>query len=152
MDYFWLFEVLCPIENFSLIWRRHHYQWVIPILKNHGEGSLACHIHCDTGHTFIMVIFKVPYHSHLLRLAVELSLSVLVTYVSRDLGSNSELPHTRRTLLIKEKYLSILIRCRVWAIVANYTCTSKCLKTTRDKHVLVTISVLPYMKYDVTYM
>ena len=77
---------------------------------------------------------------------------VLVTYVSRDLGSNSELPHTRRTLLIKEKYLSILIRCRVWAIVANYTCTSKCLKTTRDKHVLVTISVLPYMKYDVTYM
>ena len=30
------------------------------------EGSLACHTYCDTGHPFIMVIFKAPLHSHLL--------------------------------------------------------------------------------------
>ena len=29
------------------------------------ESSLACHTHCDTGHPFIMVIFKDPWHSHL---------------------------------------------------------------------------------------
>ena len=30
------------------------------------EGSLAWHTYCDTGHPFIMVIFKDLWHSHLL--------------------------------------------------------------------------------------
>ena len=30
------------------------------------EGSLACHIYCDMGHPFIMVISEDPWHSHLL--------------------------------------------------------------------------------------
>ena len=30
------------------------------------EGSLACHIYCDTGHPFKMVISEDPWHSHLL--------------------------------------------------------------------------------------
>ena len=30
------------------------------------EGFLTCHTHCDTGVPFIMVIFEVPWHSHLL--------------------------------------------------------------------------------------
>ena len=30
------------------------------------EGSLACHIYCDTGHPFIMVISEDPWHSPLL--------------------------------------------------------------------------------------
>ena len=30
------------------------------------EGSLACHTYCDTGHSFIMVAAKDPWHSHLL--------------------------------------------------------------------------------------
>ena len=29
-------------------------------------GSLACHTHCDTGQSFIMVIFEDSWHSHLL--------------------------------------------------------------------------------------
>ena len=31
------------------------------------EGSLACHIYCDTEYPFIMVISEDPWHSHLLR-------------------------------------------------------------------------------------
>ena len=32
------------------------------------EGSLACHIYCDTGHPFIMVISGDPSYSRLLHL------------------------------------------------------------------------------------
>ena len=34
--------------------------------KLSSEGSLTCHIHCDTGLPFIMVISEDPWHSHLL--------------------------------------------------------------------------------------
>ena len=30
------------------------------------EGSLGCHIYCDTGHLLIMVIFEDSWHSHIL--------------------------------------------------------------------------------------
>ena len=30
------------------------------------EGSSACNIYCDTGHPFLIVISKDPWHSHLL--------------------------------------------------------------------------------------
>ena len=30
------------------------------------EDSLLCHTYCDTRHLFIMVIYEVPWHSHLL--------------------------------------------------------------------------------------
>ena len=30
------------------------------------EGSLACHTYCDSGHWFMMVVSKDPWHSHLL--------------------------------------------------------------------------------------
>ena len=42
-----------------LTYARH--SWLLSI-----EGSLACHNYCDTGHPFIMVISKDPWHSHLL--------------------------------------------------------------------------------------
>ena len=42
----------------------------LPVKGTYGhwatEGSLACHTYCNTGHPFIMVIFEVPWHSHLL--------------------------------------------------------------------------------------
>ena len=43
------------------------------------EGSLACHIYCDTGHPFIMVIARGPVTLTLIAecLALELSLPVL---------------------------------------------------------------------------
>ena len=54
-----------PLENFSLIWRRHHYgtsEW-LQIYARHSwplssEGSLTCHTYCDTGLPFIMVIYE----------------------------------------------------------------------------------------------
>ena len=58
--YLWFFV---PLENFSLIWRRHHCRWraenfdlcsaTKPLSS---ECSLTCHIYCDTGHPFIIVI------------------------------------------------------------------------------------------------
>ena len=66
-------EFSVPLENFSLIWRRHHCRWRLQILTyaRHSwpmssEGSLTCHTHCDTGLSFIMVISEDPWHSHLL--------------------------------------------------------------------------------------
>ena len=66
-------EFIKPLENFSLIWRRHHCRWRAEILTylRHSwplssEGSLTCHTHWDTGLPFIMVISEHPWHSHLL--------------------------------------------------------------------------------------
>ena len=66
-------EFIVPVENFSLIWRHHHCRWRAANLTyaQHSwplssEDSFTCHTHCDTGLHFIMVIFKDPWHSHLL--------------------------------------------------------------------------------------
>ena len=53
---------IVPLENFPLIWRRHHYRWRLQIFLTYtrhswplsSEGSSACHTYCDTGHPFIM--------------------------------------------------------------------------------------------------
>ena len=57
-----------------LIYARH--SWPLS-----SEGSLACHIYCDTGHLFIIVISEDPRHSYLLPsvLAVKLSLPAFTT-------------------------------------------------------------------------
>ena len=62
------FICLIPLENFSLIWKRHHYQW--RAYSRHSwplssEGSLACHTFCDTGHPFIRVFSEDPWHSYI---------------------------------------------------------------------------------------
>ena len=58
---------IVPLENFSLIWRRHPTGEGLQILTFawhswplSSEGSLACHTYCDTGHPFLMVISKHP--------------------------------------------------------------------------------------------
>ena len=66
-----LFGVAVPLENFSLIWRRHHYRrraanfdlCSAPMAMG-SEGSLACHTSCDTGHPFKMVISEDPWHTY----------------------------------------------------------------------------------------
>ena len=71
---FFLFVCLgfiVPLDNFSLIWRRHHYSLQILIYAWHSwplssECSLACHTYCDMGHPFIMGFSMDPGHSHLL--------------------------------------------------------------------------------------
>ena len=55
-----------PIENFSLIWRRHHDRsermqnltYARHLWPFSSDGSLAFKTYFDTGHPFIMVIFK----------------------------------------------------------------------------------------------
>ena len=76
--FFWIYmffglEFFVPLENFSLIWRRHHCQWRVTILTYarqlrslSSEGSLSCHTYSDTLNPFIMVISEDPWHSHLL--------------------------------------------------------------------------------------
>ena len=66
-------RLIVPLENFSLVWRRHQYRWraAYLIYARHlwllrSEYFLACHNYCDTGHPFIMVISEDPWYSHLL--------------------------------------------------------------------------------------
>ena len=56
----WLFVVFRPVENISLILRRHHCRWraanldlCLALMAFSSEGSLACHTCCDTGHPFL---------------------------------------------------------------------------------------------------
>ena len=58
-----------PLQNFSLIWRRHHNRWRAEnlnyarhLLLKSIEGSLVCYTYCYTGHPFIMVISENPWH------------------------------------------------------------------------------------------
>ena len=72
---FYLLGVFRPTENFSLIWRRHHYMWKTANFDLHlcsalivieQWGSLANQTYCDMGHSFIIVISDNPWHSLLL--------------------------------------------------------------------------------------
>ena len=103
-------EFIVPLENFSLLWRRHHCRWraasfdlwsALMVIEQWGF-LLTCHTYCDTGLPF--------YNGHLRgpvtltpvaeRLAVELSLPDFTTQVCRDRRSNPDLPHARRTLYL----------------------------------------------------
>ena len=56
------------------------------------EGSLACHIYCDTGHPFIMVIVRGPLTLTLIAegLTVKLSLPVLTSQVCHGWDSSTQ--------------------------------------------------------------
>ena len=62
----WVFFV--PLINFTLIRRCSHYRgraanlsYALQSWLLNSEGSLACHIYCDTGHAFTMVIPEDPW-------------------------------------------------------------------------------------------
>ena len=100
-------QFIVPLENFSLIWRRHHCrcraanfdlcsalmaieQWGffnVPHLLWHGPTLYNGHLRGPATPTPLAE-----------RLAVELSLPVFTTRVCRDRASNPVLPHARRTL------------------------------------------------------
>ena len=73
-----------PLENFSLIWRRHHFRWRAahpdPCWAL-SEGFLARHIYCDTWHPFIIVISEDQWQSHLLPSVCQCSYHYLFLYV-----------------------------------------------------------------------
>ena len=84
------------LENFSLIWIRHHYRWKAAnfelcsaLIAIRSKGSLARHTYCDTGHLFIMVIFEEPWHSHLLPSALQWSCRYLF---SRPVATGTRTP------------------------------------------------------------
>ena len=74
IDLFVLFVCLwfiVPLKNFSLIWRRHHYQWraanfelclALMAIKQWGFFSVSFIM----GYPFIMVISQDPWYLHLL--------------------------------------------------------------------------------------
>ena len=60
-----LFGIFVPLENFSLIWRRHLYRWrasnldlCLALMAMEQWGLFSTH--CDTGHPFIMAISDDP--------------------------------------------------------------------------------------------
>ena len=101
------FDVIVPLNNFSLIWRRHHCRW--------RAADLCSALMAIEGWGFFNVPHPVRhgptvYNGHLRglvtltpiaeRLAVELSLPVFTTWVCLDRGSNPDIPHARRTLYL----------------------------------------------------
>ena len=82
----WLFVFwggFVPLDNFSLIWKRHRatnfdlFSWPLSI-----EGSLKHHAYCDTGQSFTMVIsVEDPWHSHLLQWGKYWRKSVIHVYI-----------------------------------------------------------------------
>ena len=102
-------EFIVPLENFILIWRRHHCRWRaanfdlcsalmaieqwgffnVPYLLWHGPTVYNGHLR---GPMSLKPVAE--------RLAVKLSLPVCTTQVCRDRGSNPDLPHARRTLYL----------------------------------------------------
>ena len=82
-----------PLENFSLMWRRHHYRWraatfdvysTLMAIKQWGFFNVPLLL----WHLFIIVI---TFTSALERLEMELSLPVLTTWVFRGQDSNTQL-------------------------------------------------------------
>ena len=64
------------------------------------EGSSACHIYCNTGHLFIIVISEDPWHSHLLQSIPQWSYQYLFLRL-RSVAAGIRTPnltHTRRAL------------------------------------------------------
>ena len=78
------------------------------------KGSLACHISCDLGHPFIMLITEDPWHSHLLRLAVGLWLSVYTIYICRSWESNTQPSTCGANFLVRS--LCRLVRSFRWFV------------------------------------
>ena len=71
VDLFVCLKFIVPLENFSLIWRRHHFRWRAAnfdlcsvFMAIEQWGFLTCHTYCDTGLPFI--ISEDAWHSHLL--------------------------------------------------------------------------------------
>ena len=109
-----------PLENFSLIWRRHHCR---RRAANFDLCSALMAIEQWGFHNFPHPLRHGPtvYNGHLRgpvtltpvaeRLAVELSLPVLTTWVCRERGLNPNLPHGRRTLYL---YATTAIKIVRW--------------------------------------
>ena len=80
----WLSETLKPwAPPFSC-------RYIRGMLTNSGgEGSLACHTYCDTGHPFIMVISEGPWHHTCCRTFGSGAVTTcLTTYICRGWDSN----------------------------------------------------------------
>ena len=67
------FRFFVPLENFSLIWKRHHYRWwttnfdlYLPLMAIENWWLFMYHTCCDTGQPFFIVISDDPWHSRLL--------------------------------------------------------------------------------------
>ena len=95
-----------PLKNISLIWRRHHCQWraadfdlcsALMTIQHWGFFSVS-HL-LWPGHSFIMVISKDPWHTHLLLSICQWSYNYLLRLRSVAAGIwTLSLPHAMWTL------------------------------------------------------
>ena len=98
MVYFWMIWFVCWVffrftrEFFLLEDVTIDDEELQILLGTHGsEGSLTCHTCCDTVQPEVIVIFEDTCVAE--RLAMNLSLNVVMIKVSPDRGSNPDLPH-----------------------------------------------------------
>ena len=90
-----------PFEKFSFTWRLHHLRWrsskfdlFSALIVNKQRGILACHISCDAGHSFKMIIFGDPWHVHVLPSAWQRSCHYLF-YRLRSVTTGDRTPISR---------------------------------------------------------
>ena len=133
MGWFCLFGFFVPLGNFSLKWRRYFYQWRAAKFDLYSrplssEGSLGCHHYCNAWHPFKNGLLRGPVTLTPIarRLAVELSLPVLTTWICRGWIRTPNPPHAGRSL-----YSTALPPLLKWMnfstndVVLVMTCTCK---------------------------
>ena len=102
-----LFLWIVPLENFSLIWRRHHFWWraanfdlcsTLKAIEQWGFFNVPHLLWHGTTLYKGYLRGPVTFTPVAKRLAVELSPPLFTTQVCRERGSNPDLSHARRTL------------------------------------------------------
>ena len=98
-----IYKCFVHLENFSLIWRHHHYMWRLQIWPILGTSAGSC-AYCDTGHPRTVTLTVTTECS-----AVELSLHVLTTSVCRGLDLNTQ------PSACGGKHHPRVINCKYWS-------------------------------------
>ena len=109
MFIWFFFRFYVPLLNFSLIWRRRHYERKAANFNLYSAlmviEQLACHIYSDMGHPFIIVIFKDPWHSH----------TLIVFLEGKYFKSNLDVYII--IILISIKHMSLRVSKRLWHLL-----------------------------------
>ena len=142
-----------------MTWGHHHYQWMAAIFTytRHSsissEGFLTCHNYSDKGHSFIMVIYKDPWHSHLLP-SVWLWSCLSRPWIEPRSPAHkaNSLPLRHRDGLAEFNYqlLNNMLCNKIYVIKWNRNVSNHCIYCTHvenTKHLIFSANV--FMKYGV---
>ena len=104
-------------SNISLMWRRHQYRWSRHSWPLSSGGSSACHLYCDPGYPFIMVISDDPCYSYLFPSVWQWSYHYMfLIFMSVTAGINWLRHRCGETMYDVDVYLHPTSTCKFFAI------------------------------------